>query len=129
MKIGVTSQNFRTITGHAGKARRFMIFEVSNGQVCKTGEFDLPKEMSIHEHPAGAAHPLDNIDVLITASCGEGFLMRLAERGVKVILTGETDPFAAVSAAASGASLPPPAAEEEEAGGCQCHCAAAARIA
>ncbi len=27
MRIGVTSQNFRTITGHAGKTRRFLIFE------------------------------------------------------------------------------------------------------
>jgi len=27
MRIGVTSQNFRTITGHAGKTRRFLVFE------------------------------------------------------------------------------------------------------
>ena len=26
MKIAVTSQNFRTITGHAGKTRRFIIY-------------------------------------------------------------------------------------------------------
>ena len=28
MRIGVTSQNFRTITGHAGKTRRFLIYDV-----------------------------------------------------------------------------------------------------
>ncbi|MEW8693532.1 MAG: nitrogen fixation protein, partial [Candidatus Thiodiazotropha endolucinida] len=27
MKIAVTSQNFRTITQHAGKTRRFLIYE------------------------------------------------------------------------------------------------------
>ena len=30
MRIAVTSQNFRTVTGHAGKARRFLVFDVLN---------------------------------------------------------------------------------------------------
>jgi predicted Fe-Mo cluster-binding NifX family protein len=129
MKIGVTSQNFRTITAHAGKARRFMIFEASDGQVVKTGEFDLPKEMSIHEHPCQAAHPIDGLDVLITGSCGEGFLTKLADRGIRVILTSETDPLTAVTAVASGAPLPTPIAEEDDHHDCQCHCAASAGAA
>jgi predicted Fe-Mo cluster-binding NifX family protein len=129
MKIGVTSQNFRTITAHAGKARRFMVFEASDGCIVRTAELDLPKEMSIHEHPCHAAHPIDGLDVLITGSCGEGFLKKLAERGIRVILTSETDPQTAVAAVASGASLPQPLAEEDDHDDCQCHCAAAARTA
>ena len=43
MRIGVTSQNFRTITAHAGRARRFMIFEdFPDGQIQETGKLDLP---------------------------------------------------------------------------------------
>ena len=29
MKVAVTSQNFRTVTGHAGMARRFIVFDAS----------------------------------------------------------------------------------------------------
>ncbi len=123
MKIGVTSQNFRTITGHAGSARRFMIFEASGAEVIETGKLDLPLEMSLHEHPTGAAHPIDGFDVLITGGCGEGFLHKLSVRGVKVVLTSETDPRAAAAAVAAGAPLPPTAPEEDGHAGCGCHCA------
>jgi predicted Fe-Mo cluster-binding NifX family protein len=124
MRIGVTSQNFRTITAHAGRARRFVIFEdFPNGQIQETGKLDLPMEMSIHEYPRNAAHPIDGLDVLITASCGDGFARKLGERGIRVIVTSETDPIAAVKAVLSGAPLPPAAAEEEEdRGGCGCNC-------
>jgi hypothetical protein len=97
--------------------------------IVQTGEFDLPKEMSIHEHPCGGAHPLDGLDVLITSSCGEGLLRKLAERGIKVIVTSETDPLTAVAAVSSGAPLPLPLAEEDDHGDCQCHCAAGGRPA
>ena len=29
MRIAVASQNFRTVTGHAGKSRRFLVFDVA----------------------------------------------------------------------------------------------------
>ena len=106
-----------------------MVFEASDGRIVKRAELDLPKEMSIHEHPCQAAHPIDGLDVLITGSCGDGFLTKLAERGIKVILTSETDPQTAIAAVVSGASLPLPLAEEDDHGDCQCHCAAAARTA
>ncbi len=103
-----------------------MIFEASNGDIVQTGKLDLPQEMSFHEHPGGAGHPIDGIDVLITGSCGEGFLRKLAERGIRVIVTSETDPLTAVAAVASGASLPLPLAEKDDHDDCQCHCAASA---
>ena len=31
MRIAVTSQNFKTITGHAGKSRRFLIYDLEPG--------------------------------------------------------------------------------------------------
>ena len=106
MKIGITSQNFRTITGHAGKTRRFLIYTPDNqGVPLETGRLDLPKEMSMHEF-RGVEHPLDDLDVLITGSCGEGFLRRMAAKGVRVIATSETDPARAASMVLTGDDLP-----------------------
>jgi predicted Fe-Mo cluster-binding NifX family protein len=31
MKIAVTSQDFRTVTGHAGRARNFLIYDAQPG--------------------------------------------------------------------------------------------------
>ncbi len=122
MKIGVTSQNFRTITPHAGMARRFMIFEAaSNTEIVQTGELRLPKEMAMHEHSAQAPHPIDGIDVLITGSCGPGLARKLEARGIRVIVTSETDPVAAITALISGTSLPPSIAQPGE-GDCECQC-------
>ena len=59
MIIGVTSQNFRTFTGYAGKACGFFIYQAEKGQEPEELErLDLPKEMSIHESVA-ATHPVD----------------------------------------------------------------------
>jgi len=107
MKIGVTSQNFRTITGHAGKTRRFLIYTPGDdGSPVETDRLDLPKEMSMHEF-RGATHPLDELDVLITGGCGEGFVRRMAAKGVQAIATSETDPVRAVTMLLAGESLPP----------------------
>ncbi len=96
MRIAVSSQNFKTVTGHAGKARRFIVFDAS--PPCDPAEvdrLDLPKGMAFHDF-TGGAHPLDEMDVILSAGAGEGFVRKLAQRGVKVLVTGETDPRLAV---------------------------------
>jgi len=96
MKIGVTSQNFRTITGHAGKARRFFIYQGSSEEDLKLiDKLDLAKSQSIHESNPAEKHPLDDLDILITASCGVGFFRKMNARGVQVIQTDEQDPLTA----------------------------------
>jgi len=107
MKIGVTSQNFKTITGHAGKTRRFLVFSKNDqGNWLESERLNLPKEMSMHEF-RGVKHPIDDLDVLITAGCGEGFIRRMAAKGIKVVTTSEPDPVFAVTQYASGETLPP----------------------
>ncbi len=116
MKIGVTSQNFRTITGHAGKTRRFLIFsENGDGIPAEIDRLDLPKEMSMHEF-RGTDHPIEQLDILITGSCGDGFKRRLASRNVRVITTGEQDPLKAVTQVLSGESLAPPLPHDHQHG-------------
>jgi len=113
MKIAVSSQNFRTVTGHAGKGRRFIVFDASLPCYPEEVErLDLPKEMAMHEF-TGGPHPLDQMDVIITASAGEGFIRKLSHRGVKVVVTGETDPRLAVRDFLSGQVTP---AESHSAG-------------
>ena len=98
MKIGITSQNFRTITGHAGKTRRFLIYQVEKGHEPRAlDRLDLPREMSLHE-TGSAAHPIDDLDVLITAGCGEGFKRKMEQRNIRLVITSETEPLTAVLA-------------------------------
>lgn len=107
MNIAVTSQNFRTITGHAGKTRRFLVYSsLADGAWIETDRIDLPKDMSMHEFKGGP-HPVDAFDVLITESCGDGFIRKMSSRGVTVLTTSETDPETAVKTYAAGQALPP----------------------
>jgi len=103
MDIAVSSQNFRTITGHAGKTRRFIIYAATGDQVQEVKRLDLPKALSFHEFHGAGAHPIDGVEVIITASCGPGFARRLAARGIRIALAEEkSDPLAAARAYASG---------------------------
>ncbi len=123
MLIAVASQNFRTVTGHAGKSRRFMVFDAAHGRAPREVQrLDLPKEQSIHEFDERAPHPLDRVEAVIAGSAGAGFIARMATRGVRAVTTAETDPVAAVQAYLSG-TLPPPAPDDhDEAEGCGCNC-------
>ena len=97
MRIAVTSQNFRTVTGHAGRCRRFIIYEVKpDGTFEEVDRLDLPKDMSIHEHPVEAPHPLDEVHHVLTNGCGPGFVNKMEMRGVQVHLTDIEDPDRAV---------------------------------
>ena len=103
MRIAVTSQNFRTVTGHAGRARRFIVFDVVAGEAPREVErLDLDANMAIHGYDHRAQHPLDGMDVLITGGAGQGFVHHLAARGVRVVATAESDPQMAVAAFLAG---------------------------
>lgn len=112
MKIGITSQNFRTITGHAGKTRRFLVYSVREDKTIHAEpRIDLPKEMSLHEYH-GEDHPAYGLDVIITAGCGDNFRQRMQRHGVQVIATSETDPMQAVQRYLAEEPLAPAAPHE-----------------
>lgn len=97
MIIAVTSQNLKTITPHAGKTRRFLLFSANSGQApARTGTIDLPMGMAFHDFKGDGAHPLDQVNAIVTASAGEHFVTRMAERGIVVAITDQTDPDEAV---------------------------------
>ncbi|MBS1227292.1 MAG: hypothetical protein H6R17_569 [Proteobacteria bacterium] len=97
LKIAVTSQNKKTVTEHAGKCRKFWVYDVKQGQVSGKTLLELPIEQSFHELPEGQAHPLDAVDVLITAGIGSGLLQRLSQRGIEGVVTREENPDQAVA--------------------------------
>jgi predicted Fe-Mo cluster-binding NifX family protein len=99
MRIAVTSQNFRTITGHAGKTTHFLVFDASPDAPLEAArELALPPELMMHAFRGQADHPLRHVDAIITGGCGEGFVRRLGAWGVRVAVTGEADPAVAVQA-------------------------------
>ena len=134
MRIAITSQNFRTVTGHAGRARRFIVFEaLGRKSVREVERLDLDAGMTIHGYDHRAAHPLDSVQVLITGGAGEGFVQHMAARGVMVVATPESDPLRAVEAFLAGRVTSASAAcnhdhsdldedgHDEHGGSCSCH--------
>ncbi|MBK8980350.1 MAG: nitrogen fixation protein [Planctomycetes bacterium] len=124
MKIAVTSQNLRTVTPHAGRTRKFLVFEAEPGRPpVAVDPIEMPKELAMHEWHGAGAHPLDAVDVLIAGSFGAHFASRLAARGIPAIQTDEQDPQTAVETLlaqlASGHTLRELAAAA--AGGCGVH--------
>ena len=101
MKIAVTSQNRKAVTGHAGKCRKFWVYEIEGGQVKDKTLLELAKEQSFHESHGGH-HPLDSVNVLISGGMGGGLRSRLAQRGIEALVTTETDPDRAVAAYLQG---------------------------
>jgi len=96
MKIAVTSQNRRVITGHAGRCRKFWVFTVDSDKAVDKELIELPKEQSFHEVSPHEAHPLDDIDILIAGDMGQGLVRRLERKGIKGLITKESDPEKAV---------------------------------
>lgn len=56
----------------------------------------------------GERHPLDGVIAILTRSAGEGFVARLAQRGVDVVVCDETDPLQAIQAYLGGTARPAP---------------------
>ena len=102
LQIAVTSQNRKTVTEHAGKCRKFWIYDVKQGQVTGKTLLELPIEQSFHESSPGQAHPLDAVHVLITAGIGSGLQQRLSQRGIRSVVTSQENPDQAVAAYLAG---------------------------
>lgn len=100
MKIAVSSgSDHKTVSGHAGRSRHWLVFDLDqDGVVSSPQRITLPSDQVIHYvEENGAPHPLDGIDVVITASAGDGFVKHMEKRGAQVAMTAEKDALKAVS--------------------------------
>lgn len=111
--IALTCQNRRDITEHAGRCRNFLIYTVEGPQISEPRLLELPVEGSLHHLPADGPHPLDGVDLLISASMGQGLRAKLGQRGIRTLLTRERNPLTAVQRYLQG-RLPDEAAPEDE---------------
>jgi predicted Fe-Mo cluster-binding NifX family protein len=102
VKFAVTSQDFVSITGHAGKTTRFLVYEAEKGiEPAQTARLDLNDEQTIHNFEGGA-HPLDGVDVLIAGSAGQCFIDRMRARGIVTVVAAGIPPREAVAAYLAG---------------------------
>lgn len=102
MKVAITSQNRKTITGHAGKCRKFWLYTIENNEVANKKLLELPIEQSFHASSPHSPHPLDDINILISGGMGNGMVQRMAAKGIQTIVTSETDLEQAISALLAG---------------------------
>ena len=116
MKFAVTSQDYVTITGHAGKTTRFLVFEAEPGaEPAEIARLDLSDEQTVHNFKGGE-HPLDGVQILIAGSAGQCFVDRMRERGIVTVAAPGLEPRMAVAAYLAG--LLHPLSEGEA---CSCH--------
>ncbi|MFO1112379.1 MAG: hypothetical protein U1E35_00350 [Rhodospirillales bacterium] len=109
MKIAVSSQDYRKVSGHAGQARRWLVFETgTNKQSVSTEKLELPPALVFHRFQGMGPHPLDAASVLITRFAGDGFVIKMRKRGIEVRQTRETDAGKAVADYLEGTLAPPP---------------------
>ena len=120
MQVAIVSADFKTVTGPAGKARRYLIFDAESGAEPRLQrQLELPEGAPTHHdlhEDDQVPHRVDGM-VLITTEAGEGFTERLARRGTRVLITSETDPKTAVALWLDG-RLPTRAPTPKEKTGC-----------
>ena len=109
MTIAVATRDDGEVSGHAGKARHWLLFDCRPGEgVPEPARVCLEKEQLFHYFDDNAPHPLDGVELVVAGGAGDGFVRHLAKRGTAVLLTGETDPRAALARILAGEALPDP---------------------
>lgn len=96
LRIAVSSQNRRTITDHAGRCRKFWVYEIRGNRIDNKTLRELTLEQTLHSSQLGDDHPLDDVHVMITAGMSPFLYQRLQRGGIKPFVTEEADPDKAV---------------------------------
>lgn len=112
MKIAISTKDYTTVSGHAGQTRHWLVYDLSEHRaqalLPAPQRVELNKEQLLHTFEDLEAHPLDGIDVVVTASAGDGFIRHMKKRGAEVLLTGASEPAEAIARLVAGEALPDP---------------------
>jgi predicted Fe-Mo cluster-binding NifX family protein len=108
MKIAIaTKDDWTKVSGHAGQTRDWLVFDCMPGQpVPEPQRVQLSKEQLPHYFRDDGPHQLRGVEIIVTASAGDGFVRHMEKWGAKVLLTGETDPLVALKKILGGEALP-----------------------
>ncbi|MDJ0511315.1 MAG: NifB/NifX family molybdenum-iron cluster-binding protein [Crocosphaera sp.] len=124
MKFALVSDDFETITGKTGRARKFLVYEATQEvQPVLVEKMEVPETQptfhDLHDDDI-TPHPLDQ-SILITGEAGVGLQERLSRRGITVYITSETDPVAAIDGVMKGTLLTLAPTPHKEDGSCLNH--------
>jgi predicted Fe-Mo cluster-binding NifX family protein len=112
MKIAVATRDWVAVSGHAGQARCWLLFDLANHRdgvpLPAPTRVELAKEQVFHHFVGDGPHPLDGVEIIVASSAGEGFVRHMKTRGIDVLLTGESDPSTALARILAGEALPDP---------------------
>lgn len=110
MKIAIPTKDWQTVSGHAGKAQCWLLYDLAPGltpgALPAPERVELTKTQLFHHFKDDGPHPLDGVEIIVAGSAGDGFVRHMQKRGAQVLLTGETDPSAALTRIAAGEVLP-----------------------
>jgi predicted Fe-Mo cluster-binding NifX family protein len=108
MKIAIaTSDNWSKVSGHAGKARDWLLFDCEPGKANPEPQhIQLSSEQLPHFFKDDGPHPLHGVEIVVAASAGDGFVRHMQNWGAQVLLTGESDPQVALQKILKGEALP-----------------------
>jgi hypothetical protein len=108
MKIAIaTSDDGRRVSGHAGQARHWQLYDCLPGVPVPPPErIVLTQDQLPHHFRDDGPHPLHGVEIVVAGSAGDGFVRHMAKWGAQVLLTGEADPSAALRRILAGEALP-----------------------
>jgi predicted Fe-Mo cluster-binding NifX family protein len=110
VKIAVPTKDWVAVSGHAGQARRWLVYDLTDqgaaGPLPAPTRVELANEQLFHHFRDDGPHPLDGVEIVLTGSAGDGFVRHMKQRGPDVLLTGETDPALALAHIVAGEALP-----------------------
>jgi len=112
VKIAIATKDFTAVSGHAGQARQWLLYDLtehrSDRLLPAPRRIELAKDEVLHHFEDDRPHPLDGVDIVVAASAGDGFIRHMKKRGTEVLLTGEEDPAIAITRILAGEALPDP---------------------
>ncbi|ACB51985.1 putative nitrogen fixation related protein [Crocosphaera subtropica ATCC 51142] len=124
MKFALVSDDFQTITGKTGRARKFLVYEATQEvEPTLLEKLEVPETQptfhDLHDDDI-TPHPLDQ-SILITGEAGVGLKERLSRRGITVYITSETDPLTAIQGVMKGNIVTLEPTPHKEDGSCMNH--------
>ncbi len=97
-KIAVSSQNKKTISGHAGKCRHFFVYTVDEQGNYEKESLQLEKDKTLHVsfQESATDNAIFDMDIFLTQSLGQSAIQKLAAKDVKAYIIQEEDPDTAI---------------------------------
>lgn len=103
--VAVNEEGTR-VSGHAGQTRHWLLFDCIPGvPLPEPAVVLLTREQLPHHFKDDAPHPLHGSHFIVAGSAGDGFVRHMSKWGAQVLLTGESDPQAALAKILNGEAL------------------------